>query len=81
MEIFNPEEKIQSNNPPKGKGFKGKVLPIILTSTGLAIVLLLIGVGALLASHTWDPSWNPFKKPNPEKVISVKAIGQKIFKK
>jgi hypothetical protein len=63
------EEKNQL--PGKPKGFKG----IILATAGMAIVLLLILLGALLAGHVWNPPWNPFKKySNSDKVIREKIL-------
>jgi hypothetical protein len=68
------EEKNTSpiHNSPDPK--KSNVLSIVLGITGVFLVILIIGIGALLASHTWNPSWNPFKKA-PDWGI------QKIFKK
>ncbi len=55
------------------KGFRSKVVSIMLASAGVIIVLLLIGVGALLAGHVWNPTWNPFKQ-NSDKIIRDKII-------
>ncbi len=48
-----------SNNSQKDS--QGKILSVIIASVGLAIIILLIIGGALLAGHVWDPKWNPFK--------------------
>ena len=58
----------------KPKNPKGKILSLVLGVIGLFLVISIMGVGALLASHTWNPSWNPFGE-NPDKGI------RKIFKK
>jgi len=50
-------------------------MPAILGILGLVVVLSIIGGGALLAGHVWNPSWNPFK-PSEGNIIK-----EKIFKK
>ncbi len=70
-----PEEIKPVNIPPKM--FKHKLLSWILGALGLLVVLAIIGLGALLASHTWNPSWNPFKQPsNSDKIIREKFLKQ-----
>ncbi len=51
------------NNPlvKKGKSFYNQVIPFVLGFVGLLVVILIIGLGALLAGRRWDPYWNPFK--------------------
>lgn len=57
------------------KNPKNKLLSVILGILGLVLVLLIIGVGALLAGHVWNPKWNPFKQaPNTDKMIRDKII-------
>ena len=68
MEEQNLNPNQHSVNPKKSK-----MLSIALGSIGLFLVMSIIFLGALLASHTWNPSWNPFKQA-PDKGI------QKIFK-
>jgi len=41
-----------------------KIIQIISTIAGLAIISLLILGGSLLASKRWDPKWNPFNQNN-----------------
>jgi len=47
----------------KNKVIFAKIISITLGVAGLVLVLLIIGVGALLAGRVWDPKWNPFKPP------------------
>ncbi len=61
--------------PKKWKLFISKTWSIILGISGLVIIMLIIGGGALLASHVWNPSWNPFGQHQD------KGIKDKIFKK
>ena len=61
-------------NKPEPKK-SNKTLSIIFGILGLVIVLLIIGVGAMLASHAWNPSWNPFEQ------YKDKGLKEKIFKK
>lgn len=63
------------NIPPSIKKNKSKVISSILGISGLVIVLGIIVGGALLASHVWNPKWNPFKQ-NVDK-----GLKEKIFKK
>lgn len=56
------EKNINSNNQPQKTG--RKLWPVIISSTGLIVVILLIGVGAALAGRVWDPAWNPFHSKN-----------------
>lgn len=39
-----------------------KYLPLIISITGLVIVILIILGGSVLAGGAWDPKWNPFVK-------------------
>src|SRR3989344_684294 len=77
MENINTSEAPAPNvtpnsNLPVGvkKNVTGKILSIIGASTGLVVVLLVIGFGAILSSRAFDPTWNPFR-PNPDKVIGA----------
>jgi hypothetical protein len=58
------------------KIFWGKIVSITLGVLGLVVVLAIIGGGAMLAGHVWNPAWNPFK-PSPTDTM----IKQKYFKK
>ena len=66
----------QNINQPelkKAKAWLHKTLPKIFGALGLVIIASIICGGALLASHVWNPSWNPFKKQsNTDKIIREK---------
>jgi hypothetical protein len=53
-----PEEK-------KIKTSSNNTLSIVLGVLGLFLVIAIIGFGALLAGHVWDPVWNPFRHHVP----------------
>lgn len=60
---------------PNQKPKKSKALMIFII-----IGLILIGFfGAVLASRTWDPIWNPFR-PSPEKVLARAFLRQNEIK-
>ena len=70
-----------ATEPGKTKIFLNKIMPRILPITGIVLVVSIIGLGAILAGHVWDPSWSPFKKQPSHKAINVETIEAKIFKK
>lgn len=77
---------IQNNNVPikpvlkKTKAVLSKTLQMVLGISGLIIVLCIIAGGALLASHTWNPGWNPFKQPTHTDQVIKQKIMDKIKK-
>ena len=68
-----PVKSPRSGIPPAGK--KSNLLSIILGVAGLIIISAIITGGALLASHAWNPYWNPFRQKEDQ------GLKEKIFKK
>jgi len=60
------------------KSVKSKITSFILGIVGLLLVVLIIGIGALLASHEWNPPWNPFKKVSASDTTIREKILQEI---
>ncbi|OGZ73744.1 MAG: hypothetical protein A2908_02920 [Candidatus Staskawiczbacteria bacterium RIFCSPLOWO2_01_FULL_38_12b] len=48
--------------PKKNRVLFSNIISKILGISGVVLVILIIGLGALLAGHVWNPSWNPFVK-------------------
>ena len=68
----NQNERPLSENK-KSKTFWGRTISITIGVLGIVIVLVIIGGGALLAGHVWNPKWNPFKqKTLPSHVEEVR---------
>ena len=64
---------INANQAKKGS----KAMSLFLGMTGVIVMLVIICVGALLAGHIWNPSWNPFKQiNNSDKVVRDKILQQ-----
>ncbi len=66
---------MEETKPPGVPKKPNKVISVILAVLGLVIVILLIGGGAALAGHAWNPKWNPFKPTsNSDKIIRAKIL-------
>ncbi|MFI5205873.1 MAG: hypothetical protein ACHQVK_02940 [Candidatus Paceibacterales bacterium] len=76
-----PENNLSTSNTPppkKTKVFFGRMLSWTLGIAGIVVVVLIIGLGARLAGHVWNPKWNPFHQTsNSDKIIREK-IKQEI---
>lgn len=61
--------------PPatRPRAFVRKLWSVILGISGLLVVSLLIGGGAILAGRVWDPEWNPFR-PSADKMIGAAVV-------
>ncbi len=66
-----------NNQSEKSKIIFNKIVSLILGFLGIVVMIIIIGGGALLAGHFWNPPWNPFYQTvNSDKIIREKILQQ-----
>lgn len=75
MEEKNSKSTQSQVEPKKNRVFFSNIMSRILGISGVVLVILIIGLGALLAGHAWNPSWNPFVKSQSQAIdLSLNKI-------